>query len=593
MRIVFRVDSSVEMGSGHVMRCLTLAESLIKRGAKVSFVCRELPGNLCGFIEQKGFMVNRLPYNLNSEEKRDIYVDPPHANWLGVDWKTDASQTSDILNHFGKIDWLVVDHYALDVRWEQVLSSYTDAIMAIDDLADRHHQCDILLDQNLYPEMENRYKGLVPKQCKQLLGPKFALLREEFRNARSKGINRNGKVERIIVFFGGTDPTNETRKALDAVEQSGMAFTEIHVIVGEANPQKDTIKLLCESIEGVKFYCQTNKIADLMHNADLALCAGGSSTWERCCLGLPSIVLAIADNQIKIAQMTEEVGAIAFLGYAADVSKTHLAETLRKLSGDKMRLQKMSRVGVDLVDGMGVERVVKEMGLKYRIHIVSDKNSWLNEYIPQLILGLKSLGCLVYWTHDFQEINKGDFAFYLSCGQITSPEVLEKNKHNLVVHESKLPLGKGWSPLTWQIIEGKNEIPITLFEAVKDVDSGPVYLRDTMIFDGSELIDELRMVQARCTIKLCMDFIKSYPDSVADGEPQTGKSTFYRRRWPEDSCLEVDKTIKEQFNLLRTVDNKRYPAYFELNGSTYILKIEKMPNQKSEVERMYEDELQR
>lgn len=209
------------------------------------------------------------------------------------------------------------------------------------------------------------------------------------------------------------------------------------------------------------------------------------------------------------------------------------------------------------------------------ITIISDEGSWINKYIPKLMAEITSKGHKVAWKHDILKIDKGDIVFYLGCGQIVPADILSKNSHNIVVHESALPKGKGWSPLTWQILEGKNDIPITLFEAAHPVDSGKIYIQDIMHFDGTECVDELRQKQAEYTIRLCISFIENYPQIITRGVHQSGESSYYKKRWPKDSKLNLDKTIREQFNLLRVVDNERYPAYFELNGMRHMLKIEK------------------
>lgn len=212
------------------------------------------------------------------------------------------------------------------------------------------------------------------------------------------------------------------------------------------------------------------------------------------------------------------------------------------------------------------------------ITIVTDDISWMNDYIQELIEQLVKRGYNVNWLHDVNFIEQGEVVFFLGCGQIVPSGILEKNKHNLVVHESDLPWGKGWSPLTWQILEGKNDIPIVLFEAAEKVDSGVIYLKETMHFTGTELVEELRATQADTTFKLCLEFIDNYPDIIDKAVSQEGESSYYRRRTPEDSRLDPDKTIREQFDLLRVVDNKRYPAFFELNGEQYLLKVLKKGN---------------
>jgi methionyl-tRNA formyltransferase len=209
-----------------------------------------------------------------------------------------------------------------------------------------------------------------------------------------------------------------------------------------------------------------------------------------------------------------------------------------------------------------------------RITLLSDnKNSWIIPYLDEIYNKLKRLDHEVYKIYNYKNIKKGELCFILSCEKIIPKEYLELNKHNLVIHESALPQGKGWSPLTWQVLEGENKIPITLFEAADKVDSGKIYLQDRIKLDGTELNVELKRKQGLKTKELILDFVNQYPD--IDGSPQLGEETYYPKRRPEDSELDPDKTIREQFNLLRVVDNDRYPAFFKMKGKKYILKIYK------------------
>jgi len=211
----------------------------------------------------------------------------------------------------------------------------------------------------------------------------------------------------------------------------------------------------------------------------------------------------------------------------------------------------------------------------YRISILSDRDSWLNFYLPALRMEWERHGHSVHWIHDPGEIKPGDFAFFLSCSKIVNADARCLNRHNLVVHESDLPKGRGWSPLTWQILEGKNDIPITLFEAADKVDNGDIYLQDVMCFAGDELVDELRAVQAQKTIELCLAFTVQYPEILERRRSQSGEPTYYPRRRPKDSELDSNKSIVEQFKLLRVTDNQRYPAFFWINGAKYALSVEK------------------
>lgn len=207
------------------------------------------------------------------------------------------------------------------------------------------------------------------------------------------------------------------------------------------------------------------------------------------------------------------------------------------------------------------------------IQILTDNaQSWIIPYADRLSEILSERGHQCDRIYQAKEVKKGDILVLLGCEKIIKDAILKKNRHNLVVHESALPEGKGWSPLTWQILEGKNEIPITLFEAVQNVDAGQIYLQRKMIFKGWELVDDLRKKQGDTTIELVLEFVEKYP--AVTGHPQQGEETFYRKRRPADSKLDINKSIREQFNLLRVVDNERYPAYFVYQGRKYLLKIE-------------------
>lgn len=204
--------------------------------------------------------------------------------------------------------------------------------------------------------------------------------------------------------------------------------------------------------------------------------------------------------------------------------------------------------------------------------LVDNINSWALPYAKSLAKELQNK-YPVSLVHDQKEIVTGDVAIFLSCEKLVKAEVLKKNKYNLVVHASPLPAGKGFSPLTWQILEGKNEIPLTLFDAVEEVDAGMIYDRAIINFEGHELIDEMRDKMGNEINKLLIDFINKYPD--IKGSKAEGIESFYRRRNQEDSELDPDKTITEQFNLLRVADNERYPAFFKHKGNKYIIKIYK------------------
>ncbi len=218
-----------------------------------------------------------------------------------------------------------------------------------------------------------------------------------------------------------------------------------------------------------------------------------------------------------------------------------------------------------------------EHGLHITI-LIDNPNSWIIPHAEKLLQVLHDRGHEARVCHDKDEIEKGDILFLLSCEKIVPKDILARNTHNIVVHPSDLPKGQGFSPLTWLILEGANDIPITLFEAVDAVDAGPFYFKDTIHFKGHELNDELKTAQGEKTIELILKFVDAYPNVTP--HEQYGEKTWYRRRTPEDSELDTTKSIGEQFELLRVVDNERYPASFKFRGHTYILKIYKSGDEK-------------
>lgn len=320
MKVAIRVDASTQIGSGHVTRCLSLAAHLQKEhNAQVYFIMRQLGGNLFSLVQDKGYSVLPLPEE-PAEQKLTGY-----EKWLTVPVVQDAKETIAELRTVGTVDLLVVDNYAIDVKWENAVRPYTKKIMVIDDLANRRHNCDLLLDQNLYEDMYTRYNHLVPSHCQLYLGPKYALLRDEFYEARKTVRHRNGTIKNILVFYGGVDATNETSKALRALEKIRNADSVIvNVIVGANNPCKGKIEKCCMTHTNWFFYCQVSNMAEFMNSADLMLGAGGSTTWERCLLQLPALVTAVAENQIESCKYLEKCGIIKYLGVFSEVTEEQI-----------------------------------------------------------------------------------------------------------------------------------------------------------------------------------------------------------------------------------------------------------------------------
>ena len=356
MKAAFRVDASMQIGSGHVMRCLTLAEALRANGAQCYFISRAHPGNLLELIRKSGFAVSPLPVKLPlpPAKTKDAHVHPQElatVPWLCYDWQTDAEETIKAAEQLfsERVDWIVVDHYQLDAAWERKLRPYTDKLMVIDDLANRPHDCDLLLDQNYYQNFVQRYKGLVPEKCLNLLGPKYILLRPEFTDARQKLRARDGMVRRLLVFFGGSDPTNQTQKVLEALKRLTRSDIGVDVVVGSTNPHQSSIKNLCEELHNVSFHCQVSNMAELILNADLGIGAGGSAMWERCYLGLPTITAVFAKNQERTTEDVGFIGAIEYLGWSDRLTSDDYVRSIIAMLGDPLRVKQMSKAALGVL----------------------------------------------------------------------------------------------------------------------------------------------------------------------------------------------------------------------------------------------------
>jgi UDP-2,4-diacetamido-2,4,6-trideoxy-beta-L-altropyranose hydrolase len=355
MRVAFRTDATSRIGAGHFMRCLTLATALRREGAYVRFVSRDLPLHLRELLIASSMDLA----SLDAGDGESAAGDLAHASWLGASQMQDAQATVAALADTNW-DWIVVDHYALDARWEALLRDSGGRIMAIDDIADRRHDCDVLLDQNVYKDMRTRYAGKVPVRCRLLLGPDYALLRDEFRRARTRVSPRVGSVKRVLVFFGGVDAENYTGRAIEVLSGSEFADLSVDVVIGAQHPYRERTALACVP-RGFHCHVQTTRMAELMAAADLAIGAAGSASWERCCLGLPAVLVASADNQIGIARGLALSGACVYIEVHGAEIAPRLRDALESLLRDPDRVRMLSEKAFALVDGEGVERVCSEM----------------------------------------------------------------------------------------------------------------------------------------------------------------------------------------------------------------------------------------
>ena len=357
MRIVFRVDASLQIGTGHVMRCLTLADALHGEDTCCHFVCREHSGHLLETIRARGYKVHTLPCT----ESVSAEVVEEYEHWLGCDWHADAMQVKEVLSGLDA-DWLIVDHYALDWRWERLVAAHCRALMVIDDLATRAHECTLLLDQNLGRESID-YAALVPISSTILAGPRYALLRPEFSGLREKSLTRRakGSINQVLISLGGIDKDNATGAVLDALRTCRLPpKCRLVVVMGGQAPWLSEV---CQQAEAMPWATDVliniSDMAQRMTDSDLAIGAAGSTAWERCCLGLPALMVVLAENQWPGARALAASQAAGLVGEQHEISVQ-----LPQLISEMMRasaLAAMSGRASHITDGEGASRVVAMM----------------------------------------------------------------------------------------------------------------------------------------------------------------------------------------------------------------------------------------
>ena len=379
MKVLFRTDASLAIGTGHVMRCLCLARALRAHGADVHFACRTLAGHQQAQIRNSGFEVHALPAPTGAWTPPSAR---PEARLLEVDTARDADETRELLESTDHVDLLVVDHYAVDADWESALRPQVERILVVDDLNDRPHDADIYLNPGLRAgARDNACEGLRPG-CARLVGPRYALLRPEFAAARRGMKQRDGRLRCLFVFMGGVDRDGYTSRVLDAAALLGDALEQIDVLIGGANPQGDQVAARCARDSRLRLYRDVDNPAPLMGTADFAVGAGGTATWERACVGLPALILISAPNQRQVAEAMAAAGAALALP-GSEATPEAIAEQLKHLMPEQLRA--MSKRSAAIVDGRGVERVLRVLSPPHlTLRRATEKDSdavgmWRNE----------------------------------------------------------------------------------------------------------------------------------------------------------------------------------------------------------------------
>jgi len=340
IRIALRADASPVIGTGHVMRSLVLADALRVRGAETVLLSRALPERLRVRAEKGGHLVVDLPSGS---------VRPAHVSLLGHDERADAALCIAALKEVGGVERLIVDHYGLGALFERTLRPHVSWIAVIDDLADRAHDCEVLLDQSLYPEAEGRYTRLVPSTCTKLIGPRYALLREEFEVARRWRRQRDGPVRDILVFFGGGDTCGMTLRALEAIKSLAAGDVHVTVVATGEDPHLEALRRACDGLSGTTLRVDVENMAEVMSHADLSIGAGGTATWERCYLGLPNVFATIAVNQFGVAREVAIAGAGIDLGPRPQPAD--IGAAIRSLLNNPARVREMSRAAAAMMAG--------------------------------------------------------------------------------------------------------------------------------------------------------------------------------------------------------------------------------------------------
>ena len=346
--LFIRVDASPEIGIGHMLRCVALAEELRNTFDKIIFLSKKNSGSIIEVILKNGFEVSIIDTQIKKSLKNNSKL------------KNEHEIIKNLLTSYKKnLNFLLIDHYDISSNYESLLRKIFKKIFVIDDLANRKHDCDLLIDQNYYKDLTNRYLKLVSKNTITLLGPKYAILRSEFRNSKKINYKKNIFPNRILISFGGSDPTNECEKVLNAIFSLKNKQFVITAVTGIHNKNFKQLKKQFGGNDNIKILNHTNNFNELLLNSDLCFGAGGTTTWERLYLGLPSIVTIISSDQKESVEFLSDKGHIINLGLAKNITTKTYVETLQKLNPDL--LYNMSLNNQKLVDGNGSIRIKEQL----------------------------------------------------------------------------------------------------------------------------------------------------------------------------------------------------------------------------------------
>lgn len=552
--LLVRADATPSSGSGHVMRMLALAQAWQRRGGEVVFSSIEMPDILADRLNTYHVVIGAGIIQGSAQ---------------------DAEWTVSIARKFSA-QCLVADGYKFGADFQKTVRKAGLRFTLICDFpVTEEISCELLINQNLGASASD-YPLLDPGATA-LFGPDFAMLRAEFAGAKRKNrAPRGGKGKRLLITLGGSDPANLSERILKALgPHAAQEGWHVTLLVGPLNPGRAKLEEIATRFQGVECLAPVSDMLNLLARFDAVISAGGSTCWEICFLGLPMAVISIAANQNGIIAALGNVGAALNLGWHSELDETVIVQVAKTLLNDAECRPLLSSAAIRLVDGRGADRVAAAIHGGLKIALATAKDGWVIQQLSDFVEGLRAKGHEVLMFTDTHDIPKVDLVFYLSFWSLADAGVLERATHSLVVHASDLPMGKGWSPMTWQVLAGESRIPVRLFEAEPSVDSGDIHGAMDILLEGHELVDELRNHLMEATTTLCSNFVNGYPRNVPLRRTQVGESTSYARRVPADSCIDPEASLVAQFNLLRTVDNAAYPAFFEHLGHFYELHIYK------------------
>lgn len=359
--VAFRVDASHQIGTGHTVRCLTLADQLRSRGAVCHFLQRRHAGHMIDVIRDRGFEVHALSEPVQFESRSPAVN---YRAWLGVEEKEDAQETGHTLSAIGA-DQVVVDHYGIGAMWHSDIRRLVRSIVVIDDLANRFLDCDVLLNQNFADDLHNRYNTLVPEHCIKLLGPNFALINPVYGMARRFTEPRRGSVARVMISFGGSDSQDLTGLTLRTLSRPEFVNLAIDVVLGQNYSHTETLKAMAAKRGAVMVYGPQPTLLPLMLRADLAVGGGGATMWERCCVGLPSVVVPIAENQQPATAALAQVEACWALSPISSTQanesafEEELALAVHAFMSDSRLTMRIAESGWRLGEGRGAAAVAE------------------------------------------------------------------------------------------------------------------------------------------------------------------------------------------------------------------------------------------